>query len=78
MTELTLRPLEPFGAEASGLDLRRPLDNLQVRAVETAMDAHAVLVWRDQPLDQHQQIASRCPRAARRRPAPDRIARTFD
>lgn len=57
MTRLTLTPLQPFGALASGIDLSRPLDADDVRAIESAMDAHAVLVWRGQPLTQDQQIA---------------------
>jgi len=57
MTRLTLTPLQPFGALASGIDLSRPLDADAVRAIESAMDEHAVLVWRGQPLTQDQQIA---------------------
>jgi len=44
------------GAEASGVDLSRPLSAGDVKAIEDAMDCHAVLVFRDQPLDQDQQI----------------------
>ena len=44
------------GAEASGVDLSRPLSAGDVKAIEDAMDRHAVLVFRDQPLDQDQQI----------------------
>jgi alpha-ketoglutarate-dependent 2,4-dichlorophenoxyacetate dioxygenase len=55
---LTLTPLTPhIGAEARGIDLSRPLASDEIRAIEQAMDAHAVLVFRDQPLDQDQQIA---------------------
>ena len=55
---LQLRPLHPlFGAEASGVDLRQPLDAATVGAIEAAMDRHAVLVWRDQPFDEDQQVA---------------------
>lgn len=54
---LQLKPLQPFAAEASGIDLRQPLTPVQVRAIEHAMDRHAVLVWRDQPLTQDEQIA---------------------
>jgi alpha-ketoglutarate-dependent 2,4-dichlorophenoxyacetate dioxygenase len=57
MSILNLKPLHPFGAEASGIDLREPLTPEQVKAVEDAMDRHAVLVWRNQPLTQDQQIA---------------------
>src|SRR5262249_6899519 len=41
----------------SGIDLREPLAPEQVRAIEHAMDTHAVLVWRNMPLTQDQQIA---------------------
>ena len=44
------------GAEASGIDISRPLSPAQVKAIEDAMDRHAVLVFRNQPLDQDQQI----------------------
>jgi alpha-ketoglutarate-dependent 2,4-dichlorophenoxyacetate dioxygenase len=57
MTALTLKPLHPFAAEASGVDLSQPLGSAGVRAVEEAMDRHAVLVFRNQPLTQDQQIA---------------------
>ena len=54
---LQLHPLQPFAAEASGIDLRQPLEASQVHAIEQAMDTHAVLVFRNQPLDEDQQIA---------------------
>jgi alpha-ketoglutarate-dependent 2,4-dichlorophenoxyacetate dioxygenase len=54
---LQLKPLQPFAAQASGIDLRQPLTQQQVKEIEHAMDTHAVLVWRDQPLSQDQQIA---------------------
>ena len=57
MTSLQLRPLHPFAAEASGFDLAQPLDAAGVKAIEDAMDQHAVLVFRKQPLTQDQQIA---------------------
>lgn len=57
MATLQLTPLAPFAAEASGIDLSRPLADDEVRQVERAMDVHGVLVFRGQPLDQHQQIA---------------------
>lgn len=44
------------GAEASGIDLSRPLSADEVKAIEDGMDRHAALVFRDQPLDQDQQI----------------------
>jgi len=57
MSLIELKPLGPFAAEASGIDLREPLSPAQVKAVEDAMDRHAVLVFRKQPLTQGQQIA---------------------
>jgi alpha-ketoglutarate-dependent 2,4-dichlorophenoxyacetate dioxygenase len=54
---LQLKPLSPFAAEASGIALNQPLAPAQVKAIEDAMDEHAVLVWRNQPLTQHEQIA---------------------
>ena len=56
--KLTLRPLHPvFAAEASGVDLRTPLDADTVRAIDDAMDKYAVVVFRGQPLEQAEQIA---------------------
>lgn len=55
---LELRPLHPlFAAEASGVALAGELDQATVAAIDAAMDRHAVLVWRDQPLTEAQQIA---------------------
>ncbi len=49
---LQIRPLTPvFAGEASGIDLRQPLAEKTVAEIEAAMDRFAVLVWRDQPLD---------------------------
>ena len=56
MSILELKPLRPFAAEVTGIDLREPLTAAQVKAVEDAMDTHAVLVFRNQPLTQGQQI----------------------
>lgn len=57
---LHLRPLTPdqdFAALATGLDLTRPLGAADVAAVDAAMDRHAVLVFRGQPLAQAEQVA---------------------
>ena len=55
---LTLKPLHPlFTAEAGGVNLKEPLDADTVREIDVAMDRYAVLVFRDQPLDQGEQIA---------------------
>jgi alpha-ketoglutarate-dependent 2,4-dichlorophenoxyacetate dioxygenase len=47
---------EHFVGEATGLDLSRPLDRAAIDAVNAAMDRYAVLVFRDQPLTQTQQV----------------------
>ncbi|MEJ0070422.1 MAG: TauD/TfdA family dioxygenase [Pseudomonadota bacterium] len=55
---LTLEPLHPgFAAAASGVDLRRPITAETAAEIEAAMDRHAVLVFRDQPVDEEQQLA---------------------
>jgi alpha-ketoglutarate-dependent 2,4-dichlorophenoxyacetate dioxygenase len=55
---LTLKLLHPlFAAEASGLDLRRPLPAEDIAAVDRAMDQYAVLVFRDQPMTESEQVA---------------------
>lgn len=55
---LTLQPLHPlFAAEASGVDLARPLEPAMIEAIDRAMDQYAVLVFRGQPLTQDEQIA---------------------
>jgi alpha-ketoglutarate-dependent 2,4-dichlorophenoxyacetate dioxygenase len=54
---LELRPLHPlFVAEASGIDLRRPLNAAEIGGIERAKDEHAVLVFRGQPLSQAEQV----------------------
>jgi alpha-ketoglutarate-dependent 2,4-dichlorophenoxyacetate dioxygenase len=54
---LQLKPLHPlFVAEASGIDLTRPLTDAEVRQINAGMNEYAVLVWRGQPLTGQQQI----------------------
>ena len=54
----TCTPLHPvFGAQASGIDLTRPLTSQQVAAFNAAMNQYAVLVFRGQPLTAQQQLA---------------------
>ena len=54
---LTITRLHPhFVGEASGVDLSRPLAPETVAAIDAAMNEHAVLVFRDQPLTQTQQL----------------------
>ena len=57
MSTLQLKPLQPFAAEVTGIDLIEPLTPAQIKSVEDAMDQHAVLVFRNQPLTQSQQNA---------------------
>ncbi len=54
---LTLKPLAPLAAVATGINIAQPLSATDIRAIEAAMDEHAVLVFRGQPLTQDQQIA---------------------
>src|SRR6202795_2025177 len=55
---ISIRPLAPgFAGEVAGIDCRRPLDAQEVAAIEAGMDRHAVLVFRDQPLSDDQQLA---------------------
>ena len=54
---LTLKPLAPVAAVATGINVAQPLSATDIQAIEAAMDDHAVLVFRGQPLTQDQQIA---------------------
>ncbi len=55
---VTIRPLTPvFAGEVSGIDCRRLLTPDEVAAVEAGMDRYAVLVFRDQPIDDAEQLA---------------------
>jgi len=55
---ISIRPLTPvFAGEVAGVDCRRPLDAQAVAAIEAGMDRYAVLVFRDQPLSDEQQLA---------------------
>jgi alpha-ketoglutarate-dependent 2,4-dichlorophenoxyacetate dioxygenase len=56
--KLDIKPLHAlFAAQASGVDLRKPLDENIVRDIDAAMDTYGVLVFRNQPLEQAEQIA---------------------
>jgi alpha-ketoglutarate-dependent 2,4-dichlorophenoxyacetate dioxygenase len=55
---LSIRPLHPlFVGEVVGIDCRRPLGPDEVAAIEAGMDRHAVLVFRDQPITDDEQLA---------------------
>lgn len=57
-TQLRVEPLHPvIGALASGVDLAQPLDDATIRAIDAAMNRHAVLVFRGQRLTGEQQMA---------------------
>ena len=57
---LVIHPINPnnpnFAGLASGIDLRHPLDEQMIKAIDEAMNQYAVLVFRDQPLTQDEQI----------------------
>ncbi len=56
-TKLGFRPFTPItGAEVSGLDLRQDLDKQTVTALRNALLKYKVLVFRDQPIDDAQQV----------------------
>lgn len=55
---LTFRRLHPlFAAEASAIDLRRVTDRPALDEIRSAMDEYAVLVFRDQPFANDEQLA---------------------
>jgi alpha-ketoglutarate-dependent 2,4-dichlorophenoxyacetate dioxygenase len=55
---IEFRPLHPiFVGEASGADLRQPLSQTDVAAIEAGMDRYAVLVLHGQDISDEQQIA---------------------
>jgi taurine dioxygenase len=45
-----------LGAEVTGLDLRRPLDDATIKAIQDAFDRNVVLVFRDQQLSEDDQL----------------------
>ncbi|RZJ10874.1 MAG: TauD/TfdA family dioxygenase [Haliea sp.] len=45
-----------FAAQASGIDITKPLAREDVKAINAAMNQHAVLVFRGQPLTAQQQL----------------------
>jgi alpha-ketoglutarate-dependent 2,4-dichlorophenoxyacetate dioxygenase len=55
---LTFRKLHPhFGAEVSPIDLRGVADRGRLEEIRAAMDEYAVLVFRDQPFTDDEQLA---------------------
>jgi alpha-ketoglutarate-dependent 2,4-dichlorophenoxyacetate dioxygenase len=58
MNRLSCNSLHPlFAAEVQGVDLRERVDDAFAAEVEAAMDRNAVLVFRDQVLDETEQMA---------------------
>jgi alpha-ketoglutarate-dependent 2,4-dichlorophenoxyacetate dioxygenase len=54
---LSIIPFEhAFGAEISGVDITKPIDDAVYGAIRTAFEEHSVLVFRDQPFDDESQI----------------------
>jgi alpha-ketoglutarate-dependent 2,4-dichlorophenoxyacetate dioxygenase len=59
---ITIRAVDPgarpeFFGEVSGVDLRAPIGPEDVAAIQAGMDYFAVLRFRDQPIDDDQQLA---------------------
>jgi alpha-ketoglutarate-dependent 2,4-dichlorophenoxyacetate dioxygenase len=55
---LAFTPLHPlFAARAEGIDLRHALDAATIGEIEAAMGRYAVLAFRDQQIDEDQQLA---------------------
>ncbi|HZS85184.1 MAG TPA: TauD/TfdA family dioxygenase [Stellaceae bacterium] len=58
---LSIRPADParpdFVGVVAGIDLRHSVAPEWVAAIEAGMDRYAVLVFRDQPIDDEQQLA---------------------
>jgi len=55
---ISITPLTPvFAGEVAGVDCSRALEPETVAAIEAGMDRYAVLVFRDQRLDDEQQLA---------------------
>ncbi|MBI4610887.1 MAG: TauD/TfdA family dioxygenase [Candidatus Rokubacteria bacterium] len=54
---ISVEKLQPFGARVRGVDLANPLDDELFDRIRDAFNAHAVLVFPGQPLDDEQQIA---------------------
>ena len=54
---ITVTKLHPlFGAEVSGIDITRPLSAREFGPIRAAFEEHSVLLFRDQPMDDHKQI----------------------
>src|SRR5476651_2084422 len=55
---ITIRQVGPcLAGEVEGLDMRQPLTRAQAEAIHAGMDRYAVLVFRNQQIDDAQQLA---------------------
>ncbi len=55
---ISIRQIHPvFAGEVAGADLSKPLGKPEVAAIEAGMDRYAVLVFRNQVIDDDQQLA---------------------
>ena len=55
---ISIRQVGPcFAGEVDGLDLGKPLDQDEIAAIHAGMDRYAVLVFREQRIDDAQQLA---------------------
>jgi len=55
---ISIRQVGPcFAGEVEGIDMRRPLAREEIAAIRAGMDRYAVLVFRDQDIDDAQQLA---------------------
>ena len=55
---LTVTPLTSvFCAEVTGVDITRPIDDTVFAEIRAAFDAHSVLIFPGQPMDDDQQVA---------------------
>ena len=55
---LKIEKLHPlFVAEVTGVDLRQPVDDAVFSDIRDAFEAHSILVFRDQDIDDTRQIA---------------------
>jgi alpha-ketoglutarate-dependent 2,4-dichlorophenoxyacetate dioxygenase len=52
---LSIRPLQPFAGEVTGVDLREPLPAGTIAAIHAGMNQHAVLLFRGQSLTPDEQ-----------------------
>jgi alpha-ketoglutarate-dependent 2,4-dichlorophenoxyacetate dioxygenase len=62
---ISITPIDParhldFAGLVDGIDLRQPVSDENIAAIEAGMDRFAVLVFRNQPINDDQQVAFAC------------------